>query len=80
MAALTNTFIWKSSGETTIATLDASSPGQGACRAGSIEYDISGTVVGGTSTYTTVGDTISAQACISRTGNLSLVKGTKFGL
>lgn len=77
---LTSTFTWKRSGETTIVSLGASSPGQGACSAGSVEYDIAGTVVGGTSAYAAVGNTISAQACVKPNGRLSLVKGTTFGL
>jgi hypothetical protein len=47
---------------------------------GSIEYDISGIVTGGTSTYTTIGDTITARICLSGTGTLALVKGTVFSL
>ena len=78
--ALASILTWTKSGETTIMTLNASSPGQGACRIGSIEYDISGSVDGGTSTYTAVGDTISAQVCINPKGRLSLAKGTKFSL
>jgi len=76
----TGTLTWKSSGETTIVSLGASSPGQGACSAGSVEYDLAGTVVGGTSAYAAVGDTIAAQACVKPNGEVSLVKGTTFGL
>jgi hypothetical protein len=75
-----DTFVWKPSGETTTVSLEFSSPGQGRCPAGSLEYDISGTVVGGTSTYVSVGDPVSAQICVNRLGRMSLVRGTKFGL
>jgi large repetitive protein len=80
-SSLTNTFTWKTSGETTIEDLeDPTSPGRGGCAKGSVEYDISGVVAGGTSAYTAVGDTISARTCQSPSGKLSLVKGTKFSL
>jgi IPT/TIG domain-containing protein len=77
---LTSSFVWKPSGETTIVSLSTSSPGQGVCRVGRIELDITGSVVGGTSAYTSVGDPISAQTCVSPNGKLSLVKGTMLGL
>jgi hypothetical protein len=77
---LTSSFVWKPSGATTIVSLSTSSPGQGVCPVGRIELDISGAVVGGTSTYTNVGDAISAQTCVRPNGKLSLVKGTMLGL
>lgn len=80
LVAGSDTFTWSPSGETTIVSLTATSPGQGGCRAGRVEYDISGTVTGGTSTYTAVGDLVSARACMNPNGKLSLVKHTKFGL
>ncbi len=80
-AALTSTFLWSASGQTTTESLNSpTSPGQGGCPKGHIEYDISGTVTGGTSTYTAFGDPISAQTCLSASGTLSLIKGTKFSL
>jgi hypothetical protein len=76
-----NTLTWKTSRQTTVASLDATtSPGQGACVAGDTEEDVSGSVTGGTSTYTAVGDTVAAQICVTPSGKLSLVKGTTFGL
>ena len=76
---LAGTFAWSTTGQTTVDSLNApTSPGQGGCRSGSIEYDISGIVTGGTSTYTTIGDTITARVCLSGSGTLSLVKGTAF--
>ena len=78
---LTSTLTWGTSGQTTIESLnDPTSPGQGGCKKGSIENDYSGIVTGGTSTFTTVGDTISARTCLSTSGKLSLVKGTTFSL
>jgi hypothetical protein len=79
--AFGGTLTWKTSGRTTVASLDdTSSPGQGACPAGDTEEDVSGSVSGGTSTYTATGDTVAAQLCVSPSGKLSLVKGTTFGL
>ncbi len=80
-AALTSTFTWTTSGQTTEESLNSpTSPGQGGCARGHVEYDISGTVSGGTSTYTVIGDVISARTCASKTGQLSLVRGTTFSL
>jgi hypothetical protein len=77
---LTSSFVWKPSGATTTVSLSTSSPGQGACPVGRIELDISGAVVGGTSTYTNVGDEISAKTCVRPNGKLALVKATMLGL
>jgi hypothetical protein len=75
------TFTWAKSQRTTVANLDPiTSPGRGACSLGSTEEDITGTVAGGTSTYTVVGSPISASICVSSLGKLSLVKGTVFTL
>ena len=80
-AAFGSTWTWKASRQTTVASLDApSSPGQGACGSGQTEEDVSGSVTGGTSTYTAVGDAVTAQICVTASGQLSLVKGTTFGL
>ncbi|HXQ61242.1 MAG TPA: IPT/TIG domain-containing protein [Acidimicrobiales bacterium] len=78
--AFGSTVTWKSSGQTTDESNGMSSPGQGACAAGSTEEDISGNVTGGTSTYTAVGDVVSAQICVSSSGKLSLVKGTTYSV
>ena len=78
---LAGTFTWSGSALTTVDSLNGlTSPGQGGCKAGSTEYDISGIVTGGTSTYTTVGDTIAARLCRNSSGTLSLVKGTAFSI
>jgi len=79
--AFGSTVTWKTSRQTTVESLNAlTSPGQGACAAGSTEEDVSGSVSGGTSSYTAVGDTVSAQICVSSSGKLSLVKGTTFSI
>jgi len=78
--ALGSTLTWSKSGQTTVESQSSSSPGQGACPLHSTELDISGSVTGGTSTYTVVGDVVSASLCVSRTGHLSLVPGTTYGL
>jgi hypothetical protein len=60
------TLTWSPSGQTTVlSALSVSSPGQGGCPAGSTEYDVTGTVTGGTSTYTSVGGTVSAHLCVT---------------
>jgi hypothetical protein len=57
--------------------LSGSSPGQGACKRGSTEEDLSGTVTGGTSTYTFASSPVSVRLCQdSETGGVSLVKKT----
>jgi len=78
--ALGSTLTWSGSGQTTVESLSSSSPGQGICPLHRTELDISGVVTGGTSTYTAVGDVVSATLCDSKTGHLSLAKGTKYSL
>ena len=74
-------FIWSKSAQTTTVSLGTpTSPGQGSCPRGHIEYDYFGSVTGGTSTYTTIGDAIFGTTCASRSGKLVLVKGTTFSL
>lgn len=69
-------FTWAPSGQTTTVSLSAPySLGQGACPKGHVEWVYSGTVTGGTSTYTTNGDLFGAVACASKTGVLSTLKG-----
>jgi hypothetical protein len=67
---------WSTSGKTTKVQDTVSSPGQGSCTSGSIERDVFGYVVGGTSTYTTSGDPVFVRMCQSGSGALSLVPGT----
>jgi len=72
------TVTWKSSGQTTIITLSVHSPGQGSCKKGSKEEDATGSVTGGTSTYTKAGNPVAIRACFTQQGGtLSLVKGSK---
>jgi hypothetical protein len=74
------TLTWNS-GKTTTLTLSTSSPGQGACKKGSSEYDATGTVTGGTSTYTHAGDVVSGRVCVNTTtGAISLVPKTVMSL
>jgi IPT/TIG domain len=75
------TLTWTMSGATTVMSLNAPiTAGQGGCPPGRTEYDLSGSVTGGTSAYTVVGDAITARACVTKSGRLSLVSGTTFGL
>jgi len=79
--AFGSTFTWKGSGQTTVESLNSTfSPGQGACATGSTEEDVSGTVTGGSSTYTAAGDAVSATLCVSPSGKLSLVKGSTYSV
>jgi len=71
------TLTWKSSKTTTIYSGSGTSPGQGVCKAGHTELDFSGTVTGGTSTYTAIGDPVSYTLCQAATGVVKLVPGTK---
>jgi hypothetical protein len=77
-ASLTSggTLTWKKSHQTTILSTSASSPGQGSCPAGSTERDVTGSVTGGSSTYTNSGDYVYVRLCQSPSGAVKLVKGT----
>ena len=71
---------WSKSGRTTGVSLGTpTSPGQGSCQ-GPDRQDFSGTVTGGTSTYTTPGDPIVAATCATRAGKLRLLAGTTISL
>ncbi len=78
------TITWKSSkATTTIGDTSTSSPGQGGCKKGSTEYDFSGQVTGASTSgvgIPAVGDAVSARACVSSKGALTLVKGTSMDL
>jgi hypothetical protein len=79
-ASLTSsgTLKWKKSGQTTVISASAAaSSGQGGCKHGSTERDVTGSVTGGTSTYTKTGDYVSLRLCVSGSGSVSLVKGSK---
>ena len=74
------TLTWAPSKKTTIVGgLTTTSPGQGKCPKGSTEEDSTGSVTGGTATYTHVGDTVSSKTCL-KGKTLSLLKGTKMDL
>ena len=69
---------WAPGGQTTIVSAPStSSPGQGACKKNNTEYISSGTVTGGTSAYTHVGDTFHSMTCVSnKNGKIALLKGS----
>jgi hypothetical protein len=71
------TLTWGKTGPTTTYTGSATSPGEGICIAGRVEYDFTGTVTADTSTYVTVGDTVTYSVCINSTTNVvNLIKRT----
>jgi hypothetical protein len=80
LAGGTGTLTWSPSAKTTIIhTTVSGGTSQGLCGKGYIEYDATGTVTGGTSTYTHVGDVVSGKACVNGAkGKITLVKGTFF--
>ena len=75
---------WKNSkATTTVGDTSTSSPGQGGCKKGSTEYDFTGKVTAASTSgvgIPAVGDTVSARACVTAKGGLSLVKGTVMDL
>jgi len=73
-------FTWSKSGQTTAVSMTFTNVGQGACTKGHTEYDISGAVTGGTSTYTTVGDAVYGAICAATSGKFVLVKGSSFSV
>jgi len=74
------TFTWKTSGGTTVAFWNTSSPGTGTCGTYMTEYELSGVVTGGTSSYTKKGDPISIDLCRGQEGSLRLAPSTTAGL
>jgi hypothetical protein len=73
------TITWASSGQTTTVTLSINQSGT-ACPKGDNEYIVTGSVTGGTSSYTKSGDAVNGEACLTGSGNLSLVKKTSITL
>lgn len=69
------TLKWAPSGKTTIVSKPKLSKGT-ACPKGSTESIATGTVTGGTSSYTKKGDVFSAKVCITGT-KVSILKGSK---
>ena len=63
------TMTWRKSGQTTVTSLSVTSPGQGVCLKGYTESIAAGSVIGGNSTYTHVGDPVSVSACVDDTTN-----------
>ncbi len=78
LATGSGTITWSPSHGTTTVTLSETQSGT-SCPAGSSEYMVTGSVTGGTSTYTSSGDAISGDVCLKGT-KLSLVKGTSLTL
>ena len=78
------TITWSSSGATTTISLTVTSPGQGGCGKGYVEFDASGSVTAASTSGTgipAVGDATSARACVNTAKNkITLVKGTSFTL
>lgn len=70
------TITWSPSNGTTTVTVTFNQATTNGCKKGSTEYDVQGSVTGGNSTYTKVGDAVSGRACLSGSGALSLVKKT----
>lgn len=72
------TLTWAPGGQTTVVSEPSTtSPGQGACKPKNTEYISTGTVIGGTSAYTHVGDTFHSETCVSnKNGKIALLKGT----
>jgi len=71
------TLTWGKSRATTSYTGTATSPGEGSCGAGKVKYDFTGTVTADTSTYVTVGDTVTYDVCVDTTTNVvHIVKRT----
>jgi hypothetical protein len=79
LATGSGTITWSPSKGTTTVSLSETQSGS-SCPKGSSEYVVTGSVTGGTSTYTSTSDTVSANVCLSSSGKLSLVKGTSMHL
>jgi hypothetical protein len=61
------TLTWALSKATTTYTGTSTSPGQGVCQTGRVEYDFSGSVTADTSGYVTVGDAVAYDVCVNST-------------
>jgi len=61
------TLTWAVSKATTTYTGTSTSPGQGVCPTGRVEYDFTGTVTADTSGYVTVGDAVAYDVCVNST-------------
>jgi hypothetical protein len=74
------TITWSPSGGTTSLSVTFNAAATNKCPKNSTEYVVSGTVTGGSSTYTASGQTVSADACAANSGKISLLKKTKMDL
>jgi hypothetical protein len=75
------TLTWGKSATSTTYSGSATSPGQGTCRTGTVEYEFTGSVTAGTSTLASVGDAVSYDVCInSRTHVVALLLGSTASL
>ncbi len=71
------TLTWGKSRTTTSYSGTATSPGEGICPAGRVEYDFTGTITGDTSTYVNVGDTVTYDICVNSTTDVvNLIRRT----
>jgi hypothetical protein len=71
------TLTWGKSRTTTAYTGTATSPGEGICPAGRVEYDFTGTITGDTSTYVNLGDTVTYDICVNSTTDVvNLIRRT----
>jgi hypothetical protein len=74
------TLTWAPNKKTTIIKDTATQKGTG-CKAPAKEYDVTGSVTGGTATYTKKGDIIKGRVCVNTTlGTVALVPGTSITL
>jgi hypothetical protein len=73
------TLTWSRSKKTTKVTISISQSGT-SCAVGSTEYKVKGSVTGGTATFTKRRQAVSADVCVSATGDLSLVPKTRMAL
>jgi pectin methylesterase-like acyl-CoA thioesterase len=70
------TINWSPSTQTTTVSVSFTQASDNTgCKNGATKYDVSGSVTGGSSTYTASGQSISAEVCLAGS-NLSLAKGT----
>jgi len=76
------TLTWSPGGQTTVVgapTYSPITPGQ--CKKGWSEYETSGSVTGGTSSYTHAGDSVRSLTCVNfKTNKIQLLKGSILSL
>lgn len=74
------TLTWSRSGLETTLVVTTTSPGQGLCRKGQSEFDVTGAVTGLNSAYTHAGDPVAFRFCETKSGSVKLLAGTTAGL